>query len=383
MACAVLTCAAASGAPYHFTNVADTTTATPAGTFTGFRHASISGSTVAFEGTFGAGHGIFTGSGGAVAAVVKDGDTGPQGTFSLVIDPIISGESVAFAGFYGSPGSGYYVSSAGAVTTIVKTGDLFPPLDLISVLPAFAFDGDTVAFLGLHSLGRGVFRGDGGPLMTISNNGVAGFHVAISGGTVVYTERVGDLPPTGRIMAGSGGPLATIVEPGDAAPSGTFSTVFRPTIDDGVIAFAGIDDDGEGIFTIDDMSTVATIVRLGDSAPVGTFSAIESHANSGSEFAFFGEYAGGMEHGLFVSTGGGPLPVIQTGDSLFGSTVVGLDWTRFGFDVGGTGNLAFSYLLANGRSGVAMAVPVPEPTGLLVFVVLAGALARRHFAIAS
>jgi hypothetical protein len=300
---------------------------------------------------------------------VKSGDVGPQGAFSRVLSPIISGEVVAFGGIYGQPGSGYYVSSGGSLTTIVKTGDLFPPVDVISVLPAFAFEGDSVAFLSLHSLGRGVFRGSGGPLTTISNNGVVGFHVAISGGMVVYTERVGDLPPTGRILAGSGGTLATIVEPGDSAPSGTFNTVFRPTIDDGIVAFVGVDDDGEGIFTIDGMSALTTIVRVGDVAPVGTFSEIVSHANSGNEVAFFGQYAGGMEHGLFVGTGGAPMPVVQTGDSLFGSTVVGLSWTRFGFDVGGTGSLAFNYALADGRNGVALAAPVPEPAGLFAVVV--------------
>jgi hypothetical protein len=376
-ASAVLWCAAAFGEPYRFTHIADTTTAAPVGAFTGFRHASISGGTVAFEGNYVGGHGIFTGAGGALRTLVKSGDAGPQGAFSRVLDPIISGEAVAFAGIYGSPGSGYYVSSGGAVTTIVKTGDLFPPVDIISVLPAFAFEGDSVAFLSLHSLGRGVFLGSGGPLTTISNNGVVGFHVAISGGTVVYTERVGDLPPTGRILAGSGGSLTTIVEPGDAAPAGTFSTVFRPTIDGNVIAFVGVDDDGEGIFTIDGMGTLTTIVRVGDVAPIGTFSEIVSHANSGNEVAFFGQYAGGVEHGLFVGTGGAPTPVVQTGDSLFGSTVVGLGWTRFGFDVGGTGNLAFNYALADGRIGVALAAPVPEPIGLAK-VVLVLAIAARY-----
>ena len=42
---------------------------------------------------------------------------------------------------------------------------------------------------------------------------------------------------------------------------------------------------------------------------------------------------------------------------LFGSTVASLNFSDLGLDRGGSGNLAFNYGLADGRTGVAMAVP--------------------------
>jgi hypothetical protein len=366
VASAVLWCAAAFGEPYRFTNIADTTTAAPIGTFTGFRHAAISGGTVAFEGEYGGGHGVFTGAGGALTTVVKSGDLGPQGTFSRTYRPIISGESIAFAGEYGNPGTGYFLSARDTLRTIVKTGDL-PPFDVFNgAFASFALSGENVAFIKLQSFGRGVFVGSGGPVTTIAPSGAIGVHVAISNGTIVFPANCGHDDSQNCIRAGSSEALTTIVEPGDLAPAGTFRTTFRPTIDDDIVTFAGIDDAGLGIFTIDAAGTTTTIVRVGDAAPAGTFQSIESHANSGTAVAFLGVYADGLDRGLFLGSGGAPMPVIQTGDSLFGSTVVGLGWTRFGFDVAETGNLAFTYSLADGRSGVVLASLVPEPFGLFV-----------------
>jgi hypothetical protein len=79
--------------------------------------------------------------------------------------------------------------------------------------------------------------------------------------------------------------------------------------------------------------------------------------------------------------------VIHTGDSLFGSAVTffgsSIRFGRFGFDPDGSGDVAFAYELMDGRFGIAMATPVPEPTSralaCLAFAVSTAArFAGRH-----
>ena len=59
--------------------------------------------------------------------------------------------------------------------------------------------------------------------------------------------------------------------------------------------------------------------------------------------------------GVFIEDTGGasPIPVIQTGDDLFGSTVVEVDIGRFALN--NHFELVFQYTLKDGRSGVAIA----------------------------
>jgi hypothetical protein len=75
--------------------------------------------------------------------------------------------------------------------------------------------------------------------------------------------------------------------------------------------------------------------------------------NNSRDIAFFGETLTGG--GLFVELSGAadPVPVIQTGDPLFGSKVVNLSNGRFSFN--DRGEIAFHYALADGRSGIAVA----------------------------
>ena len=81
--------------------------------------------------------------------------------------------------------------------------------------------------------------------------------------------------------------------------------------------------------------------------------------------------AGGS--GIFATLpgGGAPFAVVQTGDSLFGSTVSNLNFFRDG--LGDSNLLAFKYDLADGRQGIAVAqitapVVVPEPGTVVLSV---------------
>lgn len=290
---------------------------------------AISGNTVAFaagyqfdsgSGTF-ASHGIFTGSGGAVTAIKKTGDTAPSGGFTSFLDPAISGTTVAFQGGYDTNLRGVFSSSGGPMTTIAKSADMVPPVGALTNFKAPAISGGTVAFEGDYSGGQAIFTGTGGT-------------------------------PT------------IIAKTGDAAPVGTFDPTgfFEPTIDGTNLAFRARygGGAGSGIFRWNG-TALTTVVKTGDAAPSATFSLFSDPAIAGNNVAFVGNY--GAQHALFVSSAGVLTPVIKKGDILFGQTVATVTFEKFGLDPGGSGNLAFSYTLLNGQAGIALAIPGGPPLG--------------------
>ena len=76
--------------------------------------------------------------------------------------------------------------------------------------------------------------------------------------------------------------------------------------------------------------------------------------NDSNAVAFFG-ITNNNTQGVFLEMTGGasPIPVIQTGDTLFDSTVTGVDLGRFALN--DRFQLAFEYTLSNGRTGIAIA----------------------------
>jgi hypothetical protein len=68
---------------------------------------------------------IYSGTGGSLTTIVKVGDPAPEGTFLSGPPrvPEISGDVVAFNGFYGSGSQGIFTGNGGPLTTIVKEGD--------------------------------------------------------------------------------------------------------------------------------------------------------------------------------------------------------------------------------------------------------------------
>jgi hypothetical protein len=190
------------------------------------------------------------------------------------------------------------------------------------------------------------------------------------------TESVG-------VFLGSGGPLTTLIKSGDAAPIGAFSEFGNPSFDGNRLAFHGRDGGGSAIYKYQN-GTLTLIARIGDTAPSGTFDVLSDPLVGGNTVAFIGSFDESLKHGLFTSVGGDVTPVIKTGDSLFGSTLVQLVGSpnglrEFALDSSGSGTLAFTYRLADGRFGLAIARPVPEPSSCaLALLCFAGvALVRR------
>src|SRR5208282_5151106 len=118
---------------------------------------------------------------------------------------------------------------------------------------------------------------------------------------------------------------------------------------------------------------LTTIVQTNQAAPIGTFNGgFDNPSISNGEVAFSDYYDGFSQQGIFTDIGGTLTPVLETGDALFGSTITSLDIGGSGLDE--NGDIAFSYSLSNGVSGVAIAA-VPEPaSALLLSVSLLGLL---------
>jgi hypothetical protein len=380
----------AIGVTYRFTNVADTTTAAPTGSFSDFGDPAISGNVVAFRAHYmnsapsEGGNGIFAGSGGSLTTIAKRGDLGPLGTLLGFSDPSISGSKVAFRGtFPATPDpvpiflEGVFTGDGGPLSLIAMQG-VDPSVGLIGAIGAPAIDGDTVVFhSGNDNIQSGIFAGGDGPLTSIAKTGdtapsgafgvsAANFGMpSTSDGTTSFR---GSYPGGVAIFTGSGGPLSVVVETGDAASSGVFTDVANPTIGGTNIAFKGTyTSGGNGIF-VTSGGLLTTIVATGDSVPAGTLTNPDIPSIGGSSVAFIASL-NGIGPGIFIGDGGPVTTVIKISDPLFGSSVLDLSFSRFGLDPDGTGGLAFQYLLLDGRVGIAMATPIPEPGTLALCVV--------------
>jgi hypothetical protein len=372
-----LSMSAVSAADYTFINVADTTTAAPSGTFTHFGSRSLSGGRLAFCGGYTSepdSDGVFTGTGGAITTIVKNGDIAPIGTFdSRFYNASISGGTVAFRDTYNSyVNQGIFTSSGGLLTTIVKKGDT-APVGTFNSFVGPSLSGGTAAFKGYYnsSADTGIFTSSGGAITTIAKKGDAAaigtfcdFDIPTISGTTAAFRSYYNSYSGGGIFTGSGGAITTIVKKGDAAPIGTFDN-FPSTvaISGNTVAFfcrynSGA---GEGIFT-GSGGAITTIAKKGDAAPIGTFSSFSSNdpSISGDTVAFCASYNGYSNFGIFTSSGGVFTTVIKYGDSLFGSSVTNLRFWNSCLD--DAGNMAFEYNLADGRNGLAIAMAVPEPS---------------------
>ena len=395
----VLAAIGARAAEYTFVNIADGASAAPLGAFKSFSLPSISGNNVTFRGEYfdpaiDVGEsGIFVGRGGPLTTIVKPGDLSAVGViFQQLSLPTISVQTVAFSAMYRSSNDGavrvgVFTGEGGPLTAIAKSGDITPSgtiiirgqstpaIDGAKIAPNAEYPNDKSALLVTDgaTVTSIVTSGDPAPTgtfrqLSFSEPAISGSNVAFRGGYI----RLGVGFETG-IFTGSGGSLTTIAKTGDVAPSGVFSSFGVPSISEDVAAFYGSYTGGAGIFT-GSGGPLTAIAKSGDAIPsLGTFTIISSDsiAISGNTVAFQARFGSPIQYGIFLATGGSLSPLIKTGDPLFGSVVTTLNFGRFGIDPEGSGNIAFSYQLGDGRSGVALANPVPEPSSLALLAGIA------------
>ena len=340
-------------AGYTFTFVADST-----GPFSDFgvvpSPALNALGTVAFVARFeGSGAGVFTGNGGALTTITTIA-TPPFG------NPF-SPPSINDSGMVAVPaGDRILAGNGGPLVTIADTAGQFK--NFVSGYSASINSGGTVAFTAsLDSGGGGYFASTGGivtPLFLSSLSLGTSFSFAMNdAGTLGFRATKPD-NITG-IVTLNGGSVTTIVD--STGPFNYFGSA--PSLNGvGRVAFAaGVNGRDGGVFGIysGNGGALTTIADLaGPFSYLGDFDTYLPSINASGMVAFSaGLDAGGG--GVFIGNGTITSEVIQAGDPLFGSTVLGAG--VFPRSLNDAGQVAFYYELANGTTGIAIANPIPEP----------------------
>ena len=217
----------------------------------------------------------------------------------------------------------------------------------------------TVAFssvLAQRGSPSAIFTSNGGPLKTVVSTGASGFtgfqNVAINdAGTVVF--------PASRTDGSIGVFTAsnTVVDLVDTNRHPEFES-----FGDAVINNAGTIADDAGVLPLNApeifSATARGVTPRNDPANPPFTSLEHPSLNNRNAVAFSAipSFAGDTSPtGIFLEVSGGQLliPVVRPGDKLFGSTVDHVDMGRFALN--DRFQMAFSYTLTDGRSGVAIA----------------------------
>ena len=362
-----------------FANVADTVT-TNGGAFSGFGISSInSGGAVAFYTTLDAGgDGIFTNTvGSSTATTIADRNTTNNGVFNNFNNFVSINDlgTVAFVATLDAGGSGVFTNAGGSSTASIIADNTTTNSGAFEsfTAPVINVDG-TVAFrANLDSLANGIFTNTvGSPTASIiadsttTNGGafsVLGVPNINSGGKVAFFSNL-DTGRNGIFTNTAGSSTTASVADTTNTNGGAFSNfIGSPDINTGgtVVFFADLDTGGTGIFTNREGSFTADSIANSTTTNGGAFSFfINASINTARTIAFSATLdAGGS--GVFARLPGGnaPFAVVQTGDSLFGSSVTRLSVSSSGLN--DSNQLAFNYSLADGRFGIAVAqIVVPE-----------------------
>lgn len=381
-----------SHAEIVFTNVADTSTSAPLGNFSEFGGPALNGGTVAFDAYYNGQignpnirSGIFAYSGGALTTVVKQGDPAPSGTWTSFGNAAAqAGSKAVFSGIYdGNAKIGIYQGSGGALTPVVDYGDPAPTGEFLLFQSPTA-RGNTVAFQGTSTGGVGIFATSGGPVTKIAAEGDAapvgtfsgfGLHAGIDGSSIAFMGSYANESASG-IFIGDGVALTTVAKTGDVGPLGAFTKFDWPSLDGGTAAFRAFSNGGQAILT-GSGGPLTTIAKTGDAVPGGIIDSFLFAQNgvsiSGNLVVFQASY-GIDQSGVFFTQGGGaPQRLLGDGDALFGSTVSSVDIGLFGAE---DHQIAFRYILHDGRRGIGIAT-VPEPSSLLLATLAIAALLAR------
>jgi hypothetical protein len=250
----------------------------------------------------------------------------------------------ATSGIYTSAGTTIYESA----TSVSNDPPFLPPSNPTTSIN----NSGRVAFVAaLLGGGTRLLTGDGGALTLIeaipgAEGQVNPLHPGAlnDAGTVAYfaTHYFQD----SGIFSGSGGPLTTIY-------SGL-----------GVYGLPDINDAGTVAFTAQNLSTVTGNGGPLTQVPNGAlYLSVDPSINNLGEVAFLGEDASNVV-GIYL--GDSLVPLVKRGDLLDGSAILGF---QGGPSLNDQGQIAFSVYLADGRDGIWVANPVPEPASATLLAV--------------
>ena len=355
--------------------------------------------------------GVFTGSGGPVIEVAREGAAAPgtAGVYNSFDNPSINTAGQVTYWAQTSVGQGIFTGSGAPVSLVAIAGQPAPDLD--GVFDSFAStvsinDAGEVAFLGFltgTAATQGVFRGTGLGVDRIARVGqefetgrsFAGFSgpsgtVAINNaGDVAFlavVDETGDgVADTIGLYAGDGSDVVPIAERGDDSPDGN-GDLFgfnNPAINsNGVVGFIGTLSgslggpfDNTAIFTGPAGGLLQIIVREGESVPSGNgvfrefgTGAVPSLSDGGQVMfkSLLSGTSGGVndDEGIFIADAQEVIEITRESAPLGGSMVLkdGLEVIST-HDPGGRaglnnhGQVAFSARLQDGSEGVFLYTP--------------------------
>jgi hypothetical protein len=213
-------------------------------------------------------------------------------------------------------------------------------------------DAGTAVFLGLRrpTLTQAIFVGNGGPLQTVVDAATDGFSALgnsdiNASGKVVFAGFAPD--GTESIWVRSGDNLSEILDGSDPSFAGFIDPVINDAGTVGIGAF--LSSGGSEVLT----TNGRTLTSRTNPAEQSFLSVDNVCINNSGAVAFTDETLFG--EGIFVQHAGAvePRVVLETGDPLFGSTIVSLSNGRFSLNDGA--DIVFHYGLADGRSGIGVA----------------------------
>lgn len=357
----------AVAAEYTYTNIADDT-----GTFESFGTPRINNfGQVSFSAHHdGIANGVYRSDGTTITTIADS--TGPVKIFGADTDINDAGQ-VAYTGTSSFAVEGVFRGSGGAVTTIADTsgslGHIDPTIRMNNAgLVAFvaAGEGSTAAGFVLTGSG-GTLNVIGGSDFTLQSSSIYGAEIN-NPGTVSFGKS--------HVVLGPGFPPSVIgimasIEVSDGATGAVVTDLNGPY--EGFSTRAPINDAGHMIFTavpdgsggttsqiaLFDGTGFQTLVDTAD----GQFTTItQTELNAADHFAFFGTATGNL-NGIFTGPDALADRVVIEGQSLFGSTLTGTQFALGGMN--DVGQIVFRYGLADGRTGIAIATPVPEPVSAI------------------
>lgn len=161
---------------------------------------------------------------------------------------------------------------------------------------------------------------------------------------------------------------------------------------------SGLANDSRGLFLYNQNGSLVKIVRGGDMAPDGNGQFIDfddQAINSNGQIAFTslltGTIAGNDDNrGIYFYDSAGLTELVREGKTLLESEITDLGFISNGNNIGDSGSglnnhgqVAFKFTLADGREGIAIATPVPEPSALLLGLVAAGGFVLQRRGVAN
>jgi uncharacterized protein (TIGR03437 family) len=344
------------GASYTFTKITDDAPGSTLGgySFLGPFLINSSGAAAFTAAKVEAGTGIYSGSGNGISTLYVGG---------LNFSSPLVGKAT---GFNDSGTVVFLNSGLGQVYTVTARGTLFQ-VGAGGLFPVINNAG-TVAYGGSNSILTRTGTADPQTLVSdtalprsnaLAAPGLTGLSMNNSGTVAFYALDVasGASCRCGIYTAGPGAP--TPVAP---LQDNLSSSVVPQINDNGAIAFLGTYQSVKGVFVASN-GQIAAAVDLGTQV-VSLGAASNVSVNSKGEVAYWAKFGiSPFVDGIFTGPDKVADKVIGTGDPLFGSVVSEIAESQVpGRFLNDNGQVAFSYKLSNGLSGVAVATPMASET---------------------